>query len=323
MAAPADAGSLQLLGEAKIARLLGAPDTERFEASGVVAVGSVCYIIFDNTTRIGRISTELEPAAPDNVLIDAGRGRDVGYEDIAHDPATGDFFLLVEARRRGNRFMAKVREYDSTFQHVSSGWLDLPLETPNKGIEGLTLVSREGERFLLASCEGNRCKGGAAGRRTGGGRVHVFAREGRDWARAATIRLPKSLPFEDYSSLAVDGERVAVVSQASSALWLGTLTASGWDVVDEGAVFGFPRDAQGKTVYATPEGVAWLGADRLAVVSDKAKPTQPARCRKKDQSLHLFAVPSTQQAAEPVYPSEEQAAPMRGRRHSSATSGGR
>jgi hypothetical protein len=66
----------------------------------------------------------------------------------------------------------------------------------------------------------------------------VFDRGGRHWDHAGTIRLPASLRFEDYSSLAVAGDRVVVV------------------------------------------------------VSDRAKREgQDQRCRAKDQSIHVFAIP--------------------------------
>jgi hypothetical protein len=51
--------------------------------------------------------------------------------------------------------------------------------------------------------------------------VHVFVEDGDRWRLIETIRLPASLPFTDYSSVSVRGERIAVVSQESSALWVG------------------------------------------------------------------------------------------------------
>jgi hypothetical protein len=45
-------------------------------------------------------------------------------------------------------------------------------------------------------------------------------------------------------------------------------------------------------VYGTVEGVSWMAPDQLVMVSDKAKPEQDRRCRAKDQSIHIFRVPS-------------------------------
>ena len=162
----------------------------------------------------------------------------------------------------------------------------------NKGLEGLTCVHRHDRTYLLGLCEGNRCKDGEEGRRPGGGRVQVFERGRRHWDRVATIRLPASLPFEDFSSLAVAGDRLAVLSQASAALWVARLHPTGWEVAGEGAVFGFPPDADGRVVYCNVEGLSWLSPDTVVVVSDRAKRNgQDARCRAKDQSIHVFVLP--------------------------------
>jgi hypothetical protein len=105
--------------------------------------------------------------------------------------------------------------------------------------------------------------------------------------------LPASLPFTDYSSVSVRGERIAVVSQESSALWVGGLSSSTWDVVDDGASYVFPRTQRGRIRYANVEGVSWLDDQRLVVVSDRAKRGQPNRTRATDQSIHIVALPST------------------------------
>ena len=199
--------------------------------------------------------------------------------------------------------MAEVQEYDAYFRYLRSAWLDFPLDRPNKGLEGLTCVRRDGQTYLLALCEGNRCRGGAAGRRPGGGRIQVFTEAGPrgGWVHMGTIRLPQTLVFEDYSGIAVAGDRLAVVSQASSALWVGRLRGGRHvTVVDEGTVFRFPTDSRGRTVYRTVEGVSWLGDDRVVVVSDKVKPGSGERPgRAKDQSIHIFALPTPADGARP------------------------
>ena len=123
------------------------------------------------------------------------------------------------------------------------------------------------------------------------------------WVHTGTIRLPGTLAFEDYSGIALVGDRLAVVSQASSALWVGRLRRNGADladegvdeVADEGTVYRFPTDSRGRTVYRTVEGVSWLGDDRVVVVSDKVKPGSAERSgRAKDQSIHIFTIPTAQ-----------------------------
>jgi hypothetical protein len=281
---------LALLAEAKITDLLGDSPTGRFEASGVVVKDGVSYVVFDDSPHIARIADFTTTTAGSALLKPEGDGHS-GYEDIAHDPGTDRFFVLIEGLRRAKGFMAKVAEYDGAFNHVATDWLDFPLGGSNKGLEGLACRSRGGETYLLALCEGNRCRSGAAGRRPGGGRIQIFAKGRGEWEHTTTMRLPETAWFEDYSSVAVAGDRIAVVSQASAALWLGTLRHSAWELADEGLIYRFPGDVEGRTAYCTPEGVAWLTADRIVVVSDKAKPAQRRGCRAKDESIHLFAIP--------------------------------
>jgi hypothetical protein len=290
-APPSSAPGLELVREAKIRDLLDASAGRRFEASGVVAVGDRFYVIFDNLPHIAIIGAALsaQPAA-NRLLRQAPRA--VGYEDIAYDRHEQRFYLLVEAaRRRSKTFAARVRVFDETFRRLSSRWLDFPIEHRNKGLEGLTCMRLGGQTYLLGLCEGNRCRGGAAGRRPGGGRIQLFTAGRRRWQHAGTIRLPRTLPFEDYSSVAVADDRVAVMSQANSALWVGRFEPSSWQLADHGRTYLFPRDERGRTVYGNVEGLSWVSADQVVVVSDKAKRTQPKRCRAKDCSIHVFALP--------------------------------
>jgi hypothetical protein len=282
---------LTLVREAKLASLLAGAGGDRLEASGVLAADGRFYVIFDDAPDIARIEATLSPAG--SGLIRQPRGRRAGFEDIAHDPDAGRFYVLVEARARGQGFMAEVQEYDERFGYLGRAWLQFPLDGPNKGLEGLTCVRRRGRTYLLGLCEGNRCRDGQEGRRPGGGRIQVFERGLRDWERVATVRLPATLGFEDFSSLAVAGDRLAVLSQASSALWVGRIRRSGWELAGDGAVWAFPPGTGGRTVYCNVEGVSWLSADTVVVVSDRAKRDgQDERCRAKDRSIHVFTIPA-------------------------------
>jgi hypothetical protein len=287
--------ALRLLAEAKVADLIG-DGTGRYEASGVLAYGDWFWVVFDNLADVARIDPGLTPGDTRSTLI---RQRDsmVGYEDIAHDAADGRYFLLIEAVRRGSGYMARVRELDSNLRSLTTRWLDVPLERANKGLEGLECVRRAGRVHLLGLCEGNRGRGGKQGRRPGGGRLHVFGEDTAEWERVATIHLPATLWFTDYSGISVAGDRVAVVSQESSALWVGRLAPSSWELLDDGTTYIFPRDERGRIRYGTVEGVSWLGDDEVVVVSDRAKPTQPRRVHGTDQSVHRFALPTSVSSA--------------------------
>ena len=284
---------LELVREAKIFDILPGSLDPRLEASGVLAKDGLFYVIFDNMPHIACIDPELSRTARGNNMIIQELGCHSGFEDIAYDSLSGHFYVLIESLPRGRgTFMAAVQEYDENFRYVGRAWLDFPLDRPNKGLEGLTCVHRDGQAYLLGLCEGNRGKGGAAGRVPGGGRIKVFRRGRRHWDRVGTIRLPGTVLFQDYSGIAVAGDRITVVSQESSALWLGRLAPDDWEVTDPGTSYALPRDADGSIVYGTAEGVSWIAPDHVVMVSDKAKPDQDRRCRAKDQSIHIFRIPA-------------------------------
>ena len=167
-------------------------------------------------------------------------------------------------------------EYDAGFNRQETHRLPFDFDSENKGFEGLAYLRRDGDDYLLALCEGNGCRGGREGRRPGNCRIQIFRRDGRGWTHAG---------------LDVRDGQVAVLSQASSKLWIGVFRPSSWGFVDEGVVYLLPLDVDGDPIYCNAEGVAWSAPDRVAVASDRRKPDEPKRCRHKQQSLHIFGIP--------------------------------
>jgi hypothetical protein len=102
--------------------------------------------------------------------------------------------------------------------------------------------------------------------------------------------------YEDYVSLDFHNGYLTVISQVSSAMWVGRLRAqpAGLEDMfeDNGQLFLFPRDEKGRIMYCNLEGVTWLGNDRMVVVSDRGKPDQPGRCARTEQSIHIFKLPA-------------------------------
>ncbi len=295
---PGAAGTLILLREARLAELLGPLlldrlGTRRLEASGVVACDEGLWVVFDNVPHLVRIDPRLLVPDPGATLV---RHPDevAGFEDVAHDPETGRLFAVIEAELRhpDETWTARVWEFDAQLQPLRSRWLDRPLPSGNKGIEGLGYLRRGGAEYLLALSEGNFDAAGGAGRQGGGGRVHVFAeRDGQSWAEVATVALPATLDAGDYSALSVRGDQLAVLSQVSALLWVGRLHPSSWDIMDGGRTYRLPLDPQGRTVYGTAEGVTWLDENTVAIVSDRARRDQPDWMRAKQESVHVFRLP--------------------------------
>ncbi len=293
MARPPRHPALNLVVERKLADFVSPPTPGGvLEASGVIAKGAHYYVIFDNVRRIARIHRSLEPGSKHHSWFGAKREGE-GYEDIAFSRPTRRFYLLIEAEKHPDgTYKALIDECDEAAKFKQRRWVDVAFEKRNTGFEGLSAVRWRGQDYLLALCEGNRCRAGRAGRKPGGGRLHVLQRSGKLWKSVARIKLPKTVKFEDYSAVSVRGRRIAVLSQQTSRLWIGTLRFGNWTMVNEGTTYDFPLTKKGKRRYGTLEGVCWLTDRSIVCVSDLSKPdAQRKRYRKTDQSIHLFTLP--------------------------------
>jgi len=284
--------ALRLVRERKLAELIPLPEPGAvLEASGVLAKGRDCFVIFDNVRRVARIDRSLAPGSRRHAWLGAARSGE-GYEDIAYSPHQRRYYLLVEAEKHPDgTFKAVIEERDEELRSKGRRWVDFAFEERNTGFEGLGAVRWRGHDYLLALCEGNRCRAGSKGRRPGGGRIQVLERHGKVWRPVATIELPRSVEFEDYSALSIRGDRIAVASQRTSRLWLGKLRRSDWTIVGAGRQYDFPKTRKGKLLYSTIEGISWLPDGTFVVVSDLTKAGHPNRCEAKGQSIHIFRLP--------------------------------
>jgi hypothetical protein len=283
---------LRLVRECKLAELIPPPRSSAvLESSGVVARGRDCFVIFDNVKRVARIDRDLVPGSVRHSWIGRARAGE-GYEDIAYSPHTKRFYLLIEAEKHPDgTYKAVIDECDERFEDRRRSWVDFPFEKRNTGFEGLSALRWQSRDYLLALCEGNRCRSGRKGRKPGGGRIQVLQKRAARWKPVAQIKLPGRVKFEDYSALAIRGDRIAVVSQTTSQLWLGTLRRSDWTIAGRGRLYDFPRTKKGKRQYCTVEGVSWLSANTFVMVSDLSKRGYPPRCGRQDQSIHIFRLP--------------------------------
>jgi hypothetical protein len=283
--------TLTLVRESKISALLRtAPPTKRFEASGVMAKGSDHFVVFDDRTTIARIHNDLG-ANDANVLIGTAP-VEVGYEGIAYNPEKRRYYLLVESLQLDDdSHRSGIVEYSDAFKFLKFRPLEFDFKSGNKGFEAVAHMRREGQDYALALCEGNRCECGKKGREPGNGRVQLFEKAKKSWQHIGTIKLPKSVAFVDYSGMSIADDRVAVVSQENSMLWVGVFERSKWDWRDEGQTYKFPRTADGEIMYGNVEGVSWVSPKRIVTVSDRRKSDQPKRFKEKDQSIHVFDLP--------------------------------
>jgi hypothetical protein len=279
--------------EFKISELLGPSPKGSYEPSGVCFRGGCLYVVFDNFPHIARLGYPLAVSDPANVLVrQDGKNRD--FEGITYFEPKRCFLIISEALKGpGGDDRPAVEAYDDSLQPQRSKWLDFAVDKRNKGMEGITYARLDGQDSVLCLYEGNKARGGAKGRQPGGGRIHVYQADATNkWGYRRTLKLPKTVRFIDYSGMDVDGARIAVVSQDSSALWIGELRGDGLGFLDDGRIFHFPRDDSGKRIYCNVEGVAWITPEEITVVSDRRnKDRQKRRCKRKAQSIHIFRIP--------------------------------
>jgi len=285
--------ALKLVCESKICDLMpGAQPTKRWEASGVMVKDRLFFVVFDDRTEIARLSDDLQPNNA-NGLFGMAHVK-CGYEGISYNAAKRRFYLLVESRKHTKGcYQAVIVEYDDEFRYLKHRPVDFTFKSGNKGFEAVAHVRRNGKDYLLALCEGNKCKCGDKGRKPGGGRVQVFEKKRTQWRHRDTIALPNALPFVDYSGMCTDHGCVAIVSQVNSMLWVGQFDEMGWSWRDAGQLYEFPRSDNGAIRYGNIEGVSWITRTRILTVSDsRKKKNQPDKgLSEKDQSIHIFDIP--------------------------------
>ncbi len=278
--------------EFRISELLGPGPKGGYEPSGVCFRDGCLYVVFDNFPHIARLGYPLAVGDPANALVRQD-GKNRGFEGITYYEPKRCFLIISEALKDPDGdYRPAIEAYDDHLRRQRSKWLDFPVVKRNKGMEGVTYARLDGQDTVLCLYEGNKSKGGAQGRKPGGGRVHVYQARATKWGYKRTLKLPKAVRFRDYSGMDVDGARIAVVSQDSSALWIGELRGDGLGFLDDGKIFCFPRADSGKRIYCTIEGVTWITPEEIAVVSDRRnKDSQKRRCKRKAQSIHIFRIP--------------------------------
>jgi hypothetical protein len=283
---------LTLVKERRLSELIAPPRGGAvLEASGVVAKGGDYYVIFDNIRQVARIDPSLSPRSTRHGWFGRRRSGD-GYEDIAYNPLLKRFYLLIEGEKHPDgSYRSQIDECDENGMFKGRRWVSFPFEKRNTGFEGIAAIRWNGKDYLLALCEGNRCRSGRRGRKRGRGRIHVLERKGGTWEPVARIKLPTTVDFLDYSAVALRGDRIAVISQMTSRLWIGRLRRNDWTIAGKGRIYDFPRTKKGKIRYCTLEGLCWLSDSRFVLVSDLSKRHYRKSCNKKDQSIHIFALP--------------------------------
>lgn len=268
--------------EIKLSKLFG-KDLDHYEGSGVALRDGSLYMVFDDSPRLGIADVGLTTGH-----LGPGGTADSQFESITAN-ASG-FYVVVEADAAGT---SQVIPFDTNGNASAPQPTDASfVANPNKGIEGAAWITSGGTEYLLALCEGNFCADDTTS--YGNGRIKVLALANGRWTTQTTLSIPSAAAFADYADLAIRARGdssfdIAVLSQASAALWLGTLTTSPFAIQGPGQIFDFPKNADGTEAYCELEGITFLDASTFAMVSDKTN--DKTYCNDKDTSAHIFHLP--------------------------------
>jgi hypothetical protein len=269
--------TLTLLREKNLAELL--PSGE-YEASGVALHGGALRVVFDNRTDVADVDVSLASA-----VLGPGKKSASQHEGItiATRPVARTYVLTEGAGAR-----SEIVILAANGEVIAKEPTDISFPDADKGLEGIAWLD-DIERMLVL-CEANSC--GIGDDSPGHGKIKSLRHEGNAWFTESVLPLPSIAAFADYSDLAVRDEgggtyTIAVLSQESSALWLGTLTTKPLAIPTAGSVHGFPK-AGGKTQYCSLEGATFLDAKTIALVSDGRKKSDACT---KAEAVHVFALP--------------------------------
>ena len=275
--------------------LPGYDDESRLEASGILARDGRFHVIFDSDATIASIDASLVKTPHNRIVRIVGRPYDnYGFEDITYNDHLQRYYTLIETcRYPDGGFRPQIVEYTAGFDYLETCWVNVPFEKENKGLEGIVYLARDDIDYVLGLCEGNRCRGGKEGRKPGGGCIHVLRKLDGAWQPITAVALPKSLLFEDYASMAMLGDRLAIISQELQQLWVGNLAPDRWEIIGDGTVYNFPTGKkQSRSEYCNLEGISWLDDTTLVAVSDRGKKDKRHdTCVEHEQSIHKFKLP--------------------------------
>lgn len=271
-------GTLSLVNEIKFSSIMPAPAAAHYEASGVQYHDGLLYVVFDNMTRIGKVNPSLTSAS----YTSGGAETNSQYESITFDSNNTEHFY-IGAETADHQIVQLDSAGDGS--SASTQATNVSFGNTNTGLEGLAWVWRNNNDYLLGLCEGINCGTSTGTPRRGA--ILVMSQVSGGWQASTTLlQLPSAVQFADYSDLALtlngDGSyKVAVTSQESKKLWIGTLSATSWSFIGDGTVYPMPS-----ADYCNVEGVTFISPTRVALVSDLNK--NGGTCSNKDQMIHIF-----------------------------------
>ncbi|MCB1178276.1 MAG: hypothetical protein KDK36_11895 [Leptospiraceae bacterium] len=275
--------------ESKIETLMDIHSGKRkLEASGIILVNGFYYIIFDNTFLIAKIHKSLSERKKANAWL-GNKEKKSGFEGITYDYSDQKFLIVEELKNFRKSNLALVHEYKEGKGYLGKWVVEFPIKSRRKGMEGISYFRNNTGEYLALLCEKAKC--------SKRGNVLILKKEKSFWKEVSAFKF-KVKGMKDYSDISIKEDKVAIVSQQSSSLWIGKMNSINFQFTD-GKLYHFPKvntngefskEANKKT-YCAVEGVTWVDEKKLAMVSDQTKKDKSGFCHLKDEMLHIFTIP--------------------------------
>ena len=271
--------------EIKIRSLMPAINSSKIEASGVYYNNGNYYIIFDNLHKIAIIKQDFSIINSNQWLGKERAKRKSGFEGITYNPLTNKYLVVQESEKFQNKIIPVIHEFTHDFETSDSYDIDFLLKNENKGAEGITFFKIKNESYILLLFE----KPNTLNQSTNEvGNILVLKKKNGYYEEFAYLSLPKNVNFDDFSDIAWNGSKIAVLSQESSSLWVGELTEElTWK--NAGNTYYFPK-REGEYLYCNLEGISWINETTIVLVSDTSKKKQPSICKEKSEMIHLWKI---------------------------------
>jgi len=260
-------------------------NSSKIEASGVYYNNGNYYIIFDNLHKIAIIKQDFSIINSNQWLGKERAKRKSGFEGITYNPLTNKYLVVQESEKFQNKIIPVIHEFTHDFETSDSYDIDFLLKNENKGAEGITFFKIKNESYILLLFE----KPNTLNQSTNEvGNILVLKKKNGYYEEFAYLSLPKNVNFDDFSDIAWNGSKIAVLSQESSSLWVGELTEElTWK--NAGNTYYFPK-REGEYLYCNLEGISWINETTIVLVSDTSKKKQPSICKEKSEMIHLWKI---------------------------------
>lgn len=267
-------GTLQLTASAALHTILDEPASTFLPIGGICLVEEACYLVFRDRRDVVRC--RVQPPHPNRTLRwfrQAPCPAQAGYAGLTFDPTQRRFYALANAVL-GNDSTSRpsIDAYDDSLRFVERRAIDFPVKTDHPGFVAVRWASYDGRDYLFALCSTYKCRSGKAGRKPGGGRVHVFRQGPTRWEHVRRFNLPKYVLFDGFTSMDLRGDRLVAAAHNAPLLWIGQLASDNLDLLDEGAIYELPHDEEDYPLANAITSTTWLDNYTLLATTDGPTP---------------------------------------------------